>query len=240
MSGCQDAEFTCNDGQCVSMDERCNQLPDCRDKSDERNCQILILEEGYNRAVPPIETKDPVDVNVSIDVLKLVDIDEGDYSIEIQFGINMKWKENRATYRNLKEKDSLNALQKQDFEKLWLPEVIYENTDQKESTRLGEFGAGEWKTRIIVKSEGTPTISGLDTIDETEIFKGSENSLVMSQAYTHPFQCIYQLAAYPFDTQASEHHIVDKRNIHLLPCFSDLLHRYGSRLLGQRNCESRS
>ena len=169
--------------------------------------------------MPPIETKDPVDVNVSIDVLKLVDIDEGDYSIEIQFGINMKWKENRATYRNLKEKDSLNALQKQDFEKLWLPEVIYENTDQKESTRLGEFGAGEWKTRIIVKSEGTPTISGLDTIDETEIFKGSENSLVMSQVYTHPFQCNYQLAAYPFDTQVYDMNMIDGNHNYRLTFF---------------------
>ena len=34
MSGCQDNEFTCNDGQCVNMTERCNQLPKCRDESD--------------------------------------------------------------------------------------------------------------------------------------------------------------------------------------------------------------
>ena len=26
MSGCQKGNFTCNDGQCVSMDHRCNQL----------------------------------------------------------------------------------------------------------------------------------------------------------------------------------------------------------------------
>ena len=32
MSGCQNGEFTCNDGQCVSMTERCNQLPKCRDE----------------------------------------------------------------------------------------------------------------------------------------------------------------------------------------------------------------
>ena len=145
--------------------------------------------------VPPIETKDPVNVNVSIDILKLVDINEVDYSIEIQFEISMKWTENRATYHNLKEKDSLNALQKRDFEKLWLPEVIYENTDQKESTRLGEFGAGEWKTRVIVKREGTQTPIGSNSVDETQIFKGSENSLVMSQVYTHPFQCNYKFVA---------------------------------------------
>ena len=63
-------------------------------------------------------------------VLKLVHIDEDDYSIEIQFEITLKWKENRATYQNLKNTDSLNALTEIDHEQLWLPEVIYENTDQ--------------------------------------------------------------------------------------------------------------
>merc|ERR1711989_171336 len=42
MSGCTEGNFTCNDGQCVSMDLRCNQFPDCRDESDEMNCDILV------------------------------------------------------------------------------------------------------------------------------------------------------------------------------------------------------
>ena len=199
MSGCQRGNFTCNDGQCVTMDQRCNQLPDCRDKSDERNCNILVLEDGYNKNVPPINSTVPVNVSVSMNVLKLVHIDEDDYSIEIQFEITMKWKENRATYQNLKNTDSLNALTEIDHEQLWLPEVIYENTDQKETTRLGSNW--EWKTRIIVKREGSSSLSGLDVLDETEIFMGSENYLIMSQTYTHTFQCAYRLSAYPFDTQ---------------------------------------
>ena len=36
LTGCkEEGEFTCNDGQCIKMEERCNQVPDCRDKSDE-------------------------------------------------------------------------------------------------------------------------------------------------------------------------------------------------------------
>ena len=71
LTGCQkEGEFTCNDGQCIKMEERCNQLPNCRDKSDERNCQILLLEDGYNKNVPPISGADnrvvPVNVNISI------------------------------------------------------------------------------------------------------------------------------------------------------------------------------
>ena len=191
MSGCEEGNFTCNDGQCVSMDQRCDQLPNCRDKSDERGCDILVLEQGYNMNIPPISSvnglKVPVDVNTSIEIFKLVDIKEEDYSIEIQFQITLEWKENRATYQNLKYNDSLNALTQKDIEELWLPEVIYENTDQKDTTRLGV--AWEWKTNVVVRREGNFTRSGLEIVDESYIFRGDENSLLMNQTYTHEFQC---------------------------------------------------
>ena len=207
LTGCQEGNFTCDDGQCVAMEERCDQLPQCRDESDEIGCKILVLKRGYNMNVPPISSeggkKSPVDVLTSIDFLKLVTIDEEDYSIEIQFEISLQWRDNRATYHNLKDDEALNALTKDDISALWIPEVIYENTDQKESTRLGEFGAGEWKTSVVVKREGNFTRSGLDMVDETEIFKGNENSLLMRQSYTHTFQCPFDLARYPFDTQVT-------------------------------------
>ena len=117
LTGCTDEEFTCDDGQCIRMEKRCNQLPNCRDKSDERNCNILILESGYNREVPPItsvsstdDTIIPVPVKVSINLLKVVLIEEEEHAIELQFQIIQDWKDNRASYQNLKEEPTLNAL----------------------------------------------------------------------------------------------------------------------------------
>ena len=188
------------------MDQRCDQLPECRDKSDEVRCNILILEKSYNKNVPPIVSKNEgVGVSISINILKLVDIKEEDYAIDIQFMIILKWKENRASYHNLKTKRSLNALRKEDVDQLWLPIVVYENTDQQETTRLGEFGNGEWDTRVIVKKEGNGRYAKvrLASLDETLIFSGNENNLVMSQTYTHTFQCSYKLSKYPFDTQVN-------------------------------------
>ena len=56
LTGCKEHEFTCDDGQCVSMERRCDQLPNCRDRSDEMGCLILHLEYGYNKRVPPISS----------------------------------------------------------------------------------------------------------------------------------------------------------------------------------------
>ena len=39
----EEGEFTCDDGACISMRERCDQLPDCSDGSDEEGCRMLSL-----------------------------------------------------------------------------------------------------------------------------------------------------------------------------------------------------
>ena len=134
--------------------------------------------------------------------MKVVEIEEVDHSIHLQFRINLQWRENRVKYQNLKEKASLNALTNADISQLWLPLVIYDNTDQKESTRLGM--EWEWVTGVSVIKEGHFTRSGLQEVDETEIFEGNENTLMMTQTYTREFQCKYKLQQYPFDSQVNK------------------------------------
>ena len=215
LTGCNPAgEFTCNDGQCVTMNQRCNQLANCIDKSDERGCQLVVVEEGYNKQVPPIvpiEGQDdfsPALVNISIDLLKIVDMDETNHKIDFQLQIMLEWRENRVAYLNLKLKTSLNTLPDRERNLLWLPLVIYDNTDQKDVTRLGVDW--EWATHVSILREGNYTEcesnpscrrSGIEVADEEEIFEGGQNSLRMEQVYTRQFQCYYQLQLYPFDNQ---------------------------------------
>ena len=84
---------------------------------------------------------------------------------------------------------------------LWLPLVIYWNTDQHETTRLGM--EWEWSTEAWVQREGNGSKNSLTEIDEAEIFQGTENGLRMEQIYTHDFQNQFSLFRYPFDTQVS-------------------------------------
>ena len=37
----------------LSIEGRCDQISHCRDKSDEEDCQLMVLDRGYKRNVAP-------------------------------------------------------------------------------------------------------------------------------------------------------------------------------------------
>ena len=104
------------------MEERCDQIIDCKDESDEDNCKLLVFKKSYKKKVPPItiDTEDkaisPVIVNVSTSLMNVLDISEFSHTIELKLGITIKWYENRVLYYNLKSKEALNIMS--DFEVL--------------------------------------------------------------------------------------------------------------------------
>ena len=146
----------------------------------------------------------PAHVEISLRILRVVSIKEEDHSISLQLEITLKWHEYRVKYHNLKTDHFRNAVSSSDMEKLWLPLVIFTNTEQLETTRLGENW--EWTTNLWVEREKSPRRPDRSWLDETEIFKGSENKLIMEQSYTHEFQCTFQLQHYPFDAQVIQRH----------------------------------
>ena len=113
---------------------------------------------GYNKVVPPFtknQTINPAKIGASITLFKIVDIDESESTIDLQFEINLSWKDQRITFNNLKRNSTLNALSKYDMNSIWLPVLIYANTDQRESTRLGHIT--EWSTSVEVSRDGNFT-----------------------------------------------------------------------------------
>ena len=144
------------------MKKRCDRIADCRDGSDETGCKLFSLVDDYKKDVPPIdrvsywdEAIKPVPVNISLRLLKMMGIAESENTIDLQFEIILEWKDQRMTYYNLKAESFLNALTEDEMKTIWLPVVIYANTDQKETTRLG--WTTEWNTNVFVARDGNFT-----------------------------------------------------------------------------------
>ena len=98
------------------MEERCNQVMNCRDESDEDNCKLIVFKDNYNKMVPPftIANEDhsliPARVNVSTQLNNVLDISEFSHTIDLKLGVTLRWFENRVVYHNLKLKEALNIL----------------------------------------------------------------------------------------------------------------------------------
>ena len=86
-------------------------------------------------------------------------------------------------------------LSRDEIDKLWIPFIVFENTEDSEAT------VGEDETEVTVTREGSYTESSEDVTEEINIFEGSQNRVTFQQLYSKEFKCEYQLQLYPFDTQ---------------------------------------
>ena len=98
------------------MEERCDQIMDCRDESDEDNCKLIEFKDNYNKKVPPItivkenHSLIPARIKISTQLMNVLEISEFRHTIELKIGITLKWYENRILYHNLKMEEALNVL----------------------------------------------------------------------------------------------------------------------------------
>ena len=133
---------------------------------------------------------------MSTSILNIIDISEVNNIIEFKFDILMDWYEYRVDYHNLKTEQALNALSDEEIRSLWMPYIIFKNTDNNEAVQLDGV-----RSTVFISRESEFHRSGIEIADEIEIFPGASNKLTIGQTYSKQFHCTYLLHYFPFDTQ---------------------------------------
>ena len=198
LSSCNVEQFTCSDGVCIDILARCDNINDCRDKSDEANCDRVKMDPTYQKfIVPPphTEASTHTEVKVGMHLETIMDINEVDGYFQVQFYQTMKWFESRLRFKNLKDDIDLNNFLPSENTEIWVPELIFENTEEKPSTITDD------KTSIKVNKTGLFKPSDIAENQNIQYFAGSENQISMSRFYNQRFICDYKMAWYPFDIQ---------------------------------------
>ena len=197
---CDSDEFTCTDGYCIPMDKRCDRINHCPDRSDESNCEILSLGEGYIADYEPVTVDVNYDIvkvpiHVSVDILTILGLSEIDGIFSVEFELFLTWFDQRIVFKNLKPFSELNKLTEIDKKSVWKPIIVFDNTESKNVTVTDN--------RIIatVNKMGDPTFSPITDPVETYFYDGKDNPITFSRKYAVDFLCEYNLAWYPFDIQ---------------------------------------
>ena len=198
---CNSSEFNCRNGFCVTIEERCDGKSDCPDKSDEIECKIFTTDVSYLKEVPPTastltsSSSTLAQIGVSMDILNILDIVEVDNIISLQFQLRLTWKDSRLTMLNLKEDENLNTLTTEFRQRIWIPEVVFHNTQDKEQSLNDD------RAFATIRRNGSYVKSEKMSLENAYIFSGKENPLTISRVYKSDFLCDFNMAVFPFDTQ---------------------------------------
>ena len=123
------------------------------------------------------------------------EIKEIEQILQLKFSIRMTWVDARLNFFNIKMKETMNVISMAELNKIWLPVIIFDNTEE------GQITINDDKASATINRTGRGTGSDSSISEDIDIYRGSENSITLSRLYNIDFFCDYDMRWYPFDAQ---------------------------------------
>ena len=134
-------------------------------------------------------------MNISLIIQSIENIEVVKMDFSVKFKLILEWYDGKITWNDLNNDKFLNIPSPDVVEKLWVPAIIFVNTEKKTETTVDE------KSRIVVEKKGKYFLSPTEDMEEIAYYKGTENPLRYWRDFYLRFGCIFNLHNYPFDNQ---------------------------------------
>ena len=201
LTGCSEEDFTCGNGSCVHMTQRCDGKIDCSDESDEAECKAFVQSIGYNRfaAPPPLPNDQQLDLHLAISIQEIVEISEKEGFLRCKSIQTRKWIDQKVTFQNLQNNSKLNIIHPEDRSLLWKPWTIFNNIEDR-SKYTATDTEPLWK--VIPNSNHSFELADNSFLHNTHLFDGASNMISYENAFTVEWLCDFHMEWFPFDTQS--------------------------------------
>ena len=112
LTKCKLGQFTCSNGDCISLRKRCDLERDCKDGSDEYQCTVALLPPKYNKQSPPtvLNKKELLNIKLGVQILLIRDINFEAFTLNFDGVYWYIWRDAEITFRNLKRTIDLNKV----------------------------------------------------------------------------------------------------------------------------------
>ncbi|XP_066965862.1 uncharacterized protein [Macrobrachium rosenbergii] len=191
---CHEREYTCDDGNCIPREQRCDQKTQCSDLSDEYNCSVIILPPNYSKDIPPPASREePLGITFKQEIISVKELNIVEFRVEIDACQTLTWRDFRLRFRNLELGNFTNRVKPDEIP--WVPGFNVQSEDRTIATNT------EKTTVLFVQRDSSPLEETDISTIEDELFEGDTNTLVLMTCYSLVFSCQFNLRRYPFDTQ---------------------------------------
>ena len=182
------------------MSNRCDGIFQCIDKSDEDECKLITINKQiYDKDYPPRKEEGAaLDVKVKFIIDAIQNVKELHMTFSSKFTLVLEWHDERVRFSNLKEEDLTNLVGYEKASKIWIPPLIFNNTQKNVMVSLDKTAS------LFVNKRGSHQIAKLSSINEDYFYMGSDNILLYRIDYKMTFSCVFLLQRYPFDTQTCQ------------------------------------
>ncbi|XP_076031404.1 uncharacterized protein LOC143019555 [Oratosquilla oratoria] len=195
ISVCRDSEFTCGDGFCIPKTDRCNLRSDCRDESDEKDCEIILIPYGYltHRPPPTRNRTQALQLRIHAELLRFGTIKDTEFAVSMEFQTRVSWYDERLSFSNLAATRTENELPPLLVDELWKPKLDFMDVNDGKLKLI--------KQSMYVNRTGKALPLDINSIKTDPSYDGGAGELQLEQHYSGSFSCFFHLFTYPFDEQ---------------------------------------